>query len=301
MRTDIFIFYCLNVDSSIGANSTKTSTLHGLTESGQYSCLIYPYRLFEGNEPWEDSRSGELRVGINHGGNKGSNGIGIRITAIECHPTEVGLYEWRFDGDKVVCTVDVNNTGPKVQIAPRVVVDDIGAFWLNTRTLQANSSLVIRYEVKFSDALARLIYGPSATALSFVRTVEERGNTTCQRHVCYTPIITHYLPEDHTIGLRIYKAMNYMPTTEILAQSKDAVVTVKYDGYVGKRWTEYVIVEPTFTLATMYGVSYLTPILFANMATTGSGQIVLSGSIGGLMGIFGPYILDDDSYGGDVS
>ena len=211
----------------------------------------------------------------------------------------MGLYEWRFDRDKVLCSVVVQNKGSEARIAPRVVVDDIEAFWLNTRVLAGNSSLTIKYEVKFSGGLARLVYGPSATVLSFVKTVEERGNTTCRRGVCYTPIITSYLPEDHTIGLRIYKAINYMPTTEMLAQSMDIVVTVKYDGYVEKKWTEYVIVEPTFTLTTMYGVSYFTPVILANMAAE-SGQVVLGGSIGGLMGIFGPYILDDDSYGGDI-
>ena len=296
--------YCKEVDStggSVRAGSKGSFTLHWLARAGEHSYAVKVYTLDENrNEELEDLDGGSLKV-LGSGNTVGSNNLseGITIENFGCTPREVGLYEWRFDRDKVLCTVVVQNNGSEVRIAPRVVVDDIEAFWLNTRVLPGNSSLVIKYEVKFSDGLAQLIYGPAATAMSFVKTVEERGNTTCRRGVCYTPILTRYLPEDHTIGLRIYKAIDYMPTTEMLTQSEDITVTVKYDGYVGKKWAEYVIVEPTFTLATMYGISCFTPVLLANMASE-SGQVVLSGSIGGLMGIFEPYILDDDSYGGDI-
>ncbi len=287
---------------SVGAGPENSFALQWVAEAGEHSYTVKVYTIDENrNEELEDLDGGSLKV-LGSGNTIGSNNLseGVTIENFGCAPREVGLYEWRFDRDKVLCTVVVQNNGPEVRIAPRVVVDDIEAFWLNTRVLPGNSSLVIKYEVKFSDGLAQLIYGPAATAISFVKTIEERGNTTCRRGVCYTPIITHYLPEDHTIGLRIYKAITYMSTTEMLAQSEDIIVTVKYDGYVGKKWAEYAIVEPTFTLGTMYGVSYFTSVILANMVITESGQVVLSGSIGGLMSIFGSCIMDDNSYGGDI-
>ncbi|WP_167889384.1 hypothetical protein, partial [Thermococcus sp. MV5] len=76
------------------------------------------------------------------------------------------------------------------------------------------------------------MYGPSATALSFVRTVEESGGTVCRRGVCYNSTRIYHLPKNHTISLKIYKAINFMPTTEALTQSEKEVITVKYDGYV---------------------------------------------------------------------
>ena len=49
----------------------------------------------------------------------------------------------------------------------------------------------------------------------------------------------HFLPENHTISLRIYRAMNFMPTNEVLTQTEGKIVTVKYDGYVEKRMGIY--------------------------------------------------------------
>ncbi|AIF69872.1 hypothetical protein PAP_07410 [Palaeococcus pacificus DY20341] len=190
------------------------------------------------SEKLEASKSGSIRVNSNGDSQKsGSNTINanLEITDFACMPKEVGLYEWRLDRDKVSCTVTIQNKGPEIQIAPRVVIDDIETFWLNIRTLPINSSINLQYEVKFSDGLAQIMYEPSATALSFVRTVEESGRAVCQRGVCYNSTRIYHLPKNHTISLKIYKAINFMPTTEALTQSEKEVITVKYDEYVEKR------------------------------------------------------------------
>ncbi|WP_456394722.1 hypothetical protein, partial [Thermococcus sp.] len=79
----------------------------------------------------------------------------------------------------------------------------------------------------------------SATALSFVRTVEKHGGTVCHRGACYNTTRIYYLPENHSISLKIYNSTNFAPTREILAQSGKEVVTVKYGGYVEKRTMIY--------------------------------------------------------------
>ncbi|WP_297092050.1 hypothetical protein [Thermococcus sp.] len=259
-------------------------------------------------EVWEDgkleaSRSGSIEVNSIEDFQKDESSINntnLEITGFSCMPKEVGLYEWRLDKDKVFCTVNIKNNGPRIQIAPRVVIDDIETFWLNTRILSGNSSLTIKYEVKFSDGLAQIMYGPSATALSFVHSVEESGGTVCQRRVCYNTTRIQFLPKNHTISLRIYKAIDFIPT-ETLTQSEKEVITVKYDGYVKKKWTQYVIITPTFTLVSMYGASCLAPAIFGDMAVTGMGQTVLGGSTGSFVGMLGQYLIEDKSYGGDVS
>jgi hypothetical protein len=283
------------------STSGASVTLHWLAHAGEHSYTVKLYRLVDNQELWEDSWSESVRVNSTQESESNAVNANLKITNFYCMPKEVGLYEWRLDGDKVSCTVVIQNKGPGIQMAPRVVIDDIETFWLNTRVLSGNSSLTIKFEVKFSDGLAQIMYGPSATALGFVRTVEESGETVCQRRVCYNSIRTRYLPENHTISLKIYKAMNFMPTTEVLTQTKKEVITVKYDGYVEKIWTEYVIITPTSTLVSMYGGSYLAPVIFGDLATTGLGQTVLGGSIGGFIGMLGQYLIEDESYGGDVS
>ncbi|WP_258083407.1 hypothetical protein [Thermococcus thermotolerans] len=223
---------------TIGAGGSGVVSLTWTAQAGEHAWRV---EVWEGRK-LEASRSGSIRVNSNGDSQKsGSNTINanLEITDFACMPKEVGLYEWRLDRDKVSCTVTIQNKGPEIQIAPRVVIDDIETFWLNIRTLPINSSINLQYEVKFSDGLAQIMYGPSATALSFVRTVEESGGTVCQRGVCYNSTRIYYLPENHTISLKIYKAINFMPTTEALTQSEKEVITVKYDGYVEKKTMIY--------------------------------------------------------------
>ena len=208
-----------------------------LTWTAQAGEHDHRIEVWEG-EKLEASRNGSIEVNSNEDNQESGFNPGnakLKITGVACMPKEVGLYEWRLDGDKVSCTVVIQNKGPGIQIAPRVVIDDIETFWLNTRILSGNSSLTIKYEVKFSDGLAQIMYGPSATALSFVHSVEESGGTVCQRRVCYNTTRIQFLPKNHTISLKIYKAMNFIPTTEALTQSEKEVITVKYDRYVEKR------------------------------------------------------------------
>ncbi|GAB6101716.1 hypothetical protein JCM16138_09390 [Thermococcus atlanticus] len=152
-----------------------------------------------------------------------------------CTPKEVGLYEWKLDRDKVYCIANIQNNGPRVQIAPRVVIDDIETFWLNIETVPEDSPVKLKYDVKFDDELAQMMYGPSATALSFVRTVEKHGGTVCHRGACYNTTRIYYLPENHSISLRIYKAEHRAPTTRVLTQTTKETITVKDDNYILKR------------------------------------------------------------------
>ena len=286
-------------EEMISGASDGTFTLYWPAVAGEHSYVVKLYRV-DGQELFEDSWSGDFRVlgGNDSGGLSNSSG-GVTIDSFECTPRGVGLYEWSLDQDRVLCTVVIQNTGSEIRIAPRVVIDDIETFWLNIRTLPINSSINLQYEVKFSDGLARIMYGPSATALSFVRTVEESSGTVCQRGVCYNSTRIYYLPKNHMISLRLYKAMNFVPTTEVLIQSEKEVITVKYDGYVEKEYTKYLVSVSMFAITSLSGTG-LAIAVFGELATTTIGGTLLGGLIGEIVSFSLNKLLDDNSPGGDV-
>ncbi len=209
--------------------------LHWIAQAGEHSYTVKLYSISNGRKSEEDEESGSVNV-MDAGGH-------LIIEEFSCTPQEVGLYEWGGDKDVVSCTAVVVNNGPTIQIAPRVVIDDVETLWFDVKNLPTDSKMTLDYKVKFNDKLAQIMYGPSATAVSFVRSVEERGETVCQRGVCYNTTRVHFFPKNHTISLKIYKAKNFLSTKELLAKSTGINITVKYDNYVEKQYGKYVIVD----------------------------------------------------------
>lgn len=114
------------------------------------------------------------------------------------------------DRDVVLCTAVVVNNGSPVRIAPKMSIDGIETFWLDMKNLPMDSKITLGYKVKFDDKLAQMMYRPSATALVFVCSVEKQGGTVCKRGVCYNTTVIYFLPENPTISLRIYRAINFL-------------------------------------------------------------------------------------------
>lgn len=98
---------------------------------------------------------------------------------------------------------------------------------------------MIEFEVRFGDELAKMVYGPSATALNFVQEVQEYEGVKCERNVCYNITKIYYLPKEHTIGIAVYKAENGVPTNQVLARIRGETIIVEYDEYVEKKATIY--------------------------------------------------------------
>ncbi|WP_461862997.1 hypothetical protein [Thermococcus sp.] len=224
------------MSGSVEEGHVKSFTLHWLALEGEHSYLIKLYNLIGGQKFEEDEESGSVSV-ADSGGR-----VMVSIENFTCTPREVGLYEWGGDRDVVSCTVEVQSEKQNVQIAPKVVIDGKETFWLDTRMLPDDKLIEMSFDVKFNDRLAQLMYGLEADALSFVKTVEKTQEV-CQRRTCYTQVITHYLPENHSISLRVYKAQNFLPTEEILAESIGITITVKNDNYIEKQYGKYIIVN----------------------------------------------------------
>lgn len=148
-----------------------------------------------------------------------------------CTPKEVGLCEWKLDRDRVTCNLVIHNYGDsKIKVAPKVLIDNIETFWVDFREILADSNSSIKFEVKFDDELAKMVYGPSATALNFVQEVQEYEGVKCERNVCYNITKIYYLPKEHTIGVVVYKAENGVPTNQVLARITGETIKVEYDG-----------------------------------------------------------------------
>ncbi|WP_324735151.1 hypothetical protein VFC49_08295 [Thermococcus sp. SY098] len=161
---------------------------------------------------------------------------GVEIVSFTCTPKEVGLYEWKLDRDRVTCNLVIHNYGDsKIKVAPKVLIDNIETFWVDFREILADSNSSIEFEVKFDDELAKMVYGPSATALNFVQEVQEYEGVKCERNVCYNITKIYYLPKEHTIGIAVYKAENGVPTNQVLARITGETITVKDDNYFVKK------------------------------------------------------------------
>lgn len=156
---------------------------------------------------------------------------GVEIVSFTCTPKEVGLCEWKLDRDRVTCNLVIHNYGDsKIKVAPKVLIDNIETFWVDFREILADSNSSIKFEVKFDDELAKMVYGPSATALNFVQEVQEYEGVKCERNVCYNITKIYYLPKEHTIGVVVYKAENGVPTNQVLARITGETIKVEYDG-----------------------------------------------------------------------
>ena len=109
----------------------------------------------------------------------------------------------------------------------------------------------------------------------------------------------HFLPKNQTISLRIYRAMNSIPTTEVLVQTEGKIVTVKYDGYVEKEYTKYFVSISAIAVTSLAG-SGLATAFFGELATTTVGGTLLGGLLGEIVSFGLNEVLDDNSPGGEI-
>ncbi|WP_156927403.1 hypothetical protein [Thermococcus nautili] len=203
--------------------SGASVTLHWLAVAGEHSYTVKVYRLVNGQELWEDSRSGKINI------ISGSNTSHVEIISIEC-PEKVSI------PGELWCSVIVNNPlSANIDVTARIRMDgeliDLSRTLGNTNPTLNPGRKEFRIGVNINNDLAQneFNYGSFLDFLdSEIVTKENCGHrvSKCQ--------VFKWLPTPHAFSIEIYNDNQLLDSTE-------TTVTLTYGNYYEKKFMEYYV------------------------------------------------------------